>query len=252
MSTTEHTETDTLIAMLDVADALPTAVALRNRSYDLLCLAPGALVADVGCGPGRAVAELTERGTAAVGVDADEHMIATARGRWPEADFRTGDACALPFAEGTLAGYRAEKVFHQLSDAPAAVAEARRVLAPGGHIVLVGQDWDAIAVDADDAELTRAILRARADTLPNPRAARRYRNLLLDGGFIGVTVEAGLGVLTDRLMLPVATGFAEAAHAAGAITREQADTWITEQRRRAESDRFLLAVPMFLAVAARP
>jgi hypothetical protein len=57
------------------------------------------------------------------------------------------------------------------------VAEARRVLCPGGRIVLVGQDWDTIMVDSDDAALTRTIVHARADILSTPRAGRQYRNL---------------------------------------------------------------------------
>ncbi|MFF0745543.1 hypothetical protein ACFYVL_34595 [Streptomyces sp. NPDC004111] len=47
-------------------------------------------------------------------------------------------------------------------------------------------------------------------------------------------------------------GLAEAACSARAITREQADGWIAEQRARAESDRLFLAVPMFVAAATAP
>ncbi|MFE1933404.1 hypothetical protein ACFW95_24200 [Streptomyces sp. NPDC059474] len=53
----------------------------------------------------------------------------------------------------------------------AALAEARRVLVPGGRVVLVGQDWEALVVDADDAALTRTIVHARAGLVPAPRAA---------------------------------------------------------------------------------
>ncbi|WP_433762573.1 hypothetical protein [Nocardia sp. CA-135398] len=53
---------------------------------------------------------------------------------------------------------------------------------PGGRIVLAGQDWDAFVIDSDTPDLTRTIVAARADTITNPRAARRYRNLLLDAG----------------------------------------------------------------------
>lgn len=65
-------------------------------------------------------------------------------------------------------------------------------------------------------------MQARADLLPSPRAARRYRNLLLGAGFTDVTVEIYTGMFTDTTMLPVLTGIAEAAHAAGAVTRDQA------------------------------
>ncbi|WP_433436570.1 methyltransferase domain-containing protein [Nonomuraea sp. CA-141351] len=249
MSKTNQMES--LIRLLDVADALPGAVALRARSYDLLTLHDGAAVVDVGCGAGRAVDELEERGMKAIGVDVSEEMIAAARHRWPQADFRIGDAFDLPLEDGEVAGYRADKVYHELADAAKALEEAKRVLAPGGRIVLIGQDWDTFIIDSDDPALTRTIVHARADMNPNPRAARRYRNLLLDTGFQDVQVEAHVGVFTDAAMLPMLTGIAEGARVAGAITPEQETAWVTEQTERARSGRMFLALPIFVASASR-
>jgi ubiquinone/menaquinone biosynthesis C-methylase UbiE len=244
--------TNDLIALLDAADRLPAARDLRARSYAVLNAGPGARAVDVGCGAGRAVAELTGQGVRAVGVDPDERMIAVARGRWPEADFRIADAYRLPLADASVAGYRADKVFHELAEPERALAEARRVLAAGGRITLVGQDWDTIVVDSDDPALTRAIVHARADLTTAPRAARRYRALLLDAGFDDVTVEVHTGVFTGPAMTPLLTGLAEGARSAGAVTRAQADGWLAEQRARAEADRLFLALPMFLAAATAP
>ena len=243
--------TETLIRMLDAADALPGAADLRARTYDLLRLDPGQPVADIGCGSGRAVAELAERGAAAVGIDPDPGMLEAARQRWPQLDFQAGTAEALPLADGAVAGYRADKVFHDVGDLPTAFAEARRVLAAGGRIVLAGQDWDTVVIDSDDPALTRAIVRARADLVTHPRAARAYRNLLLDHGFSDVSVEVPVAVFTDAAMLPVATGLAEAACAAGAIDRERADGWIAEQADRARVGRLFVAIPLFVAAATR-
>lgn len=65
-------------------------------------------------------------------------------------------------------GSRADKGFHALQEPWRAGAEARRVLRPGARIALVGQDWDAIMVDSDEAALTRTIVHARADLLCTP------------------------------------------------------------------------------------
>ncbi|MGP4113187.1 methyltransferase domain-containing protein [Streptomyces sp. 4N509B] len=246
----EHRDTQALLAVLDAADQIPSTTRLRARSYELLSLVPGSTVVDVGCGAGRAVAELAERGVHAVGVDPDPWMLTAARERWSAAEFREAGAEDLPFADGSVRGYRADKVFHVLREPARAVAEARRVLAPGGRIVLVGQDWDAIMVDSDDAELTRTIVYARADLLGTPRAGRQYRNLLLDGGFDDITVEAHTHVFTDPAMLSLLTRLAEPACASGAVGREQADAWLAEQHRRAEAGRFLVAVPFFVAAAS--
>ncbi|GAA0939996.1 methyltransferase domain-containing protein [Virgisporangium aurantiacum] len=260
MSTTTSTpdptpgtpDSEAMIGLLDIADALPGAAALRQRSYDLLALSAGSAVVDVGCGTGRAVAELAERGMRPVGVDVDEQIIDLARQRWPGTDLRIGDAYHLPFPDASFTGYRADKVFHGLADPGRALAEAHRVLVPGGRIVLIGQDWDSFIIDADDIALTRTILHARADTIPSPWAGRRYRNLLRAAGFQDATVEVQTAVFTDATMLTVLLGVARAAQGAGAITATQADGWIAEQTDRADNGTLFLAIPLFVAAAHRP
>ncbi|MGW5563054.1 methyltransferase domain-containing protein [Streptomyces tendae] len=245
----DHRDTEALLAVLDSADRMPGAARLRARSYELLSLVPDSTVVDVGCGAGRAVAELAERGVHAVGVDPGPGMLAAARERWPRAEFHQAGAEDLPFPDGSLHGYRADKVFHVLREPARAVTEARRVLRPGGRIVLLGQDWDAIMIDSEDPVLTRTIVQARADLLNTPRAGRQYRGLLLAGGFEDVAVEAHTSVFTDSAMLSLLVRLAESACAGGAVDRDRADEWLAEQRRRAEAGRFLVAIPFFVASA---
>jgi ubiquinone/menaquinone biosynthesis C-methylase UbiE len=246
-----YTDSTTLIRALDAAESLPGAVALRERGYDLLRPGAGDTVIDVGCGTGRAVAELAERGARALGVDLDPEMLAAARARFSGIDVRSADATDLPLGDGEAQGYRADKVFHILPEPDKALAEARRVLAPGGRIVLVGQDWDTMVVDSALGELTRRIVVARADTIPHPRIARGYRNLLLDGGFRDVTFEVHTAVFTGASTLPLLAKHADVARQTGAITGEEAEAWTGEQARRAEGGRLMLAIPMFLAAGVR-
>ena len=247
----DRTDSATLIRTLDVAESMPGAVALRERGYELLGLKPDATVIDVGCGTGRAVAELAERGARAIGVDLDPAMLTAARQRFPGADIRAADATTLPLADGEAQGFRADKVLHILPEPDAALAEARRVLAPGGRIVLVGQDWDTLVVDSGLGELTRRIITARADTIPHPRIARAYRNLLLDSGFTDVTLEVHTAIFTDASTRLLLANHATAVRDTGAITAAEAEQWIVEQDRRAATGRLMLAVPMFLAAGTR-
>ncbi|WP_062214767.1 methyltransferase domain-containing protein [Streptomyces sp. NBRC 109706] len=240
---------DQLAARMDLADRLPGAEELRTASYQTLTTAPAPVV-DVGCGAGRAVAELIERGVPAIGIDPDPTMIALAKDRWPTADFRIADAYALPLADASVAGYRADKVFHELAEPERALAEARRVLVPGGQMVLVGQDWDGMLIDSDRPDLTRALVHARADRITRPRAARGYRGLLLEAGFAEVSLTVHTHVLTGPTALPLLlslTGGAEETFGAAEVAN-----WVAEQRLRAQLDRLLLTVPFFLATATAP
>jgi SAM-dependent methyltransferase len=245
------TDTEALIRTLDATETTPEAAALRRRGYELLRVERDATVVDVGCGAGRAVAELAERGARAVGVDLDPGMLAAARARFPGIDVRDADAGALPLGDGEARGYRADKVFHMLPEPAAALAECRRVLAPGGRVVLVGQDWDTIVIDSADGGLTRRIVAARADTIPHPRIARGYRNLLLDAGFHDVELEVHTAILTDAPAPQLLAGHARAARETGAISDAEADAWLAEQAGRADAGRLLVAIPMFVAAGTR-
>ncbi|MEV7548769.1 methyltransferase domain-containing protein [Amycolatopsis sp. NPDC089917] len=206
-----------MVQRLDAADVLPGAAELRARTYELLRLEPGSAVLDVGCGAGLAVAELSSRGFRAVGVDLSAEMVEEARRRSPEAEFRVGDACALP-VDGGFAGYRADKVFHELAGPERALAEARRILAPGGRIVLSGHDWEALIIDSSHPALTREIVRARASEVTAPRIARGFRRLLEENGFREVSMEGVVGFFGgDRLV----RGLAEAAVRVGAVSAEE-------------------------------
>ena len=96
----------------------------------------GGRVLDVGCGTGRLAAELGQRGARVWGVDPSPEMLAVARAKAPSgAGFKRGRAERLPFRDGWF-----DRVVYALAvhlvDRTAAFAEARRVLAPGGLVVV--------------------------------------------------------------------------------------------------------------------
>ncbi len=223
-----------VIALLDEIEKHPDAVRVRERTYELLGAA--AEIVDVGCGGGRAVHEL---GARAVGVDHDPATVAIARARYPGSRFHVADAHALPFPDASLDGYRAERVIHVL-DAPRALAEARRVLRPGGRLVLAGHDWDLFAVDSSLPEVTRRVVHARADQIADPRAARRAHHLLREAGFADVATEVFGTVVTGPEGLPVVLNLAKDQEG------EEIAAWRDDQRRRAAEGRLFLAVPVFV------
>ncbi|WP_037973377.1 class I SAM-dependent methyltransferase [Streptomyces sp. NRRL WC-3742] len=104
-------------------------------------------VADLGCGPGRVTAYLARLGVrGAYGVDVSGGMVATARRLHPELRFVQGDMAALDEPDGALGGILAwYSVHHTPADElPALLAEFRRVLAPGGHLLLGGHVGEGV------------------------------------------------------------------------------------------------------------
>lgn len=97
-------------------------------------IAPGYSVLDVACGPGFVAAAAAERGAVVRGLDFSEAMLEVARGRFPGLTFDQGDAEALPYADGSFNTVMSNFGIHHAPNPAAALAEARRVLRPGGRL----------------------------------------------------------------------------------------------------------------------
>lgn len=96
-------------------------------------------VLDVGCGTGRLIGALAERGVDATGVDISPEMLAVARRKLPRSTFAEARAEQLPFPEAAFGRVVFRLVVH-LIDRAAAFAEAYRVVAPGGTVAIVTFD----------------------------------------------------------------------------------------------------------------
>lgn len=120
----------------------------------------GTRVLDVGCGTGELLEHLQDEGALASGVDPAPRMVELARARAVGADVRLGDFERLPFGDDTFDALLAVNAFQFAADHDDALAEAARVLAPGGVVGLAGwaergrNDLDAInaALAAADGE----------------------------------------------------------------------------------------------------
>src|SRR5438093_10274963 len=103
---------------------------------DAAAVGPGTRVLDAGCGAGGASVLAARRGAAVNGLDAAEALLAIARERVPDGDFRAGDLKALPYADASFDAIIASDVLPYVADPLAALRELRRVCAPRGRVVL--------------------------------------------------------------------------------------------------------------------
>lgn len=141
--------------------ALRPVVAAAMVRLALEAAPPGRPLLDPCCGAGTIVAEALDAGRAAVGADVSREAVSAAAANLrPGTPLLIADARALPFAAGSFGAVVSNLPFgqqHRLAEpAPAwlrrVLAELRRVIAPGGSIVVL---------HPDDAGFERAAVRGR-------------------------------------------------------------------------------------------
>ena len=147
---------------------------------------------DLGCGPGAVAARIRQRrpNLEVVGLDHDAGLLALARARLTPL---RADAAVLPFAAQSFDAVHARLVLRHLPRAAAALAEIRRVLRPGGRLIVVDSDDGSLVLHPQPEELARA-LTAKHQTArrrgADPFIGRRLVELVDAAGFSALTVRA--------------------------------------------------------------
>jgi ubiquinone/menaquinone biosynthesis C-methylase UbiE len=110
----------------------------RPASLALLGDVAGHRVLDAGCGGGSHAAEMVRRGAAVTGLDKSAGLLAIARQRLDDAvPLHQADLGEpLPFPSASFDAVLASLVMHYLQDWGPTLAEFRRVLMPGGRLVI--------------------------------------------------------------------------------------------------------------------
>jgi SAM-dependent methyltransferase len=131
---------------------------------DELALGPGRVVADVAAGTGKLTRLLAASGVSAVAVEPVAGMAAVLRGAVPGVPVARGLAERLPLRAGSVDAVVVAEAFHWF-DTGAALAEARRVLRPGGGLALL---WNQAGAEPAPWQVELGVLLAglRDPSLP--------------------------------------------------------------------------------------
>jgi SAM-dependent methyltransferase len=108
----------------------------------------GRKVLDVGCGNGFVLSHFARAGAIVTGIDLTEVAVRLSRQRFEQAglqgEFLTGNAEDLPFQDSTFACVTSMGVLHHTPNTEKAIGDLRRVLKPGGRIVLMFYHRDSL------------------------------------------------------------------------------------------------------------
>ncbi|MFF2808695.1 class I SAM-dependent DNA methyltransferase [Streptomyces sp. NPDC058000] len=139
-------------------DGLPLDRAVLAAFAEIVRAAGSGPVAELGCGPGRTTAHLRDLGLDVFGLDLSPVMIDLARGTYPDLRFEVGSMDALDMADGQLQGIVSwYSVIHTPpQDVPPYFAEFRRVLAPGGTLLLAFFESEGEPTTAFDHKVATA------------------------------------------------------------------------------------------------
>lgn len=155
---------------------------------------------DVACGSGLAVELAAARGASCAGIDASQRLVAVARDRTPGADLRVGDMHAMPWPDDS---FDVVTSFRGIwGTTPDALAEVRRVLAPGGRLGLTV--WGHIKASTGSWALKPFTLATQA------KVANQAAMVALGRPGAGEQLLEGFGFVdVDRVDIPFAWEFSD-------------------------------------------
>jgi ArsR family transcriptional regulator len=159
---------------------------------------PVGRLVDIGTGTGRMIELFAPAADQALGIDRSPEMLRLARAKLAEAglasaELRQGDMYALPLASGAADTVIVHQVLHYAQNPAAALAEAARLLAPGGRLLVVDfAPHEREELRSSDAHVRlgfadEAILRHFEEAGLDGRVVEH-----LEGGELTVTIWLGL------------------------------------------------------------
>jgi len=108
----------------------------RSETVEALAPQAGEVILDLAAGTGTSSFPIARSGATVVSADLTEAMVALGKRRRPRHPFVVGDALKLPFGDGVFDAATISFGLRNVADTPAALAELKRVVRPGGALVI--------------------------------------------------------------------------------------------------------------------
>jgi len=155
---------------------------------DLVHAGPDVAILEVGCGGGTALELAAERGAPVAAIAAAPAFVEIVRRRVPTGDVRVGDLQFLPWEDEAFDVVMGFNAFQYAADVRAALAEAQRVLRPGGAIAMLV--WGPL----EECEIASHLIALRPLMPPPPPDAPGPFALSQPGALRALVAGAGFDV----------------------------------------------------------
>lgn len=239
----------------------PDVIEQRRMVRIALALRPGDRVLDVGVGPGLLAAEMAaEVGPQGrvCGIDVSASMLAIAATRanvpgGPVIELEQASANRLPYGAESFDVVVSTQVLEYVDDVLGALVEMRRVVRPGGRVVLLDTDWGSIVWRSGDDDRMARVLTAFEEHLADPHLPRSLGDLLGKAGFtptqllVVPILNAGYGERTFSAgLMDIVAGFVVGR---AGITQDDVQAWADDLRSLGDGYFFSLNRYLFVASA---
>jgi len=177
---------------------------IERAIADLLAGRPLGALLDIGTGTGRMLELFAPQAQSAIGIDRSSEMLRLARVRLEEAGIsgaalRQGDMYALPLVDSSADSIILHQVLHYAQQPGAAISEAARVLASGGHLLVIDfAQHDHSELKEQDAHLRLGFADDAMRGWFNSAGLRLDRTVRLEGGPLTVILWRGVKLNTPQ------------------------------------------------------
>ena len=239
----------------------PDIVAQREDTLRRLALAPGEAVLDIGSGPGylcESMAQQVGPAGRVRGIDISPQMIArsAARSTHDNVSYVVADAIDLPADDGSFDVVVSTQVAEYVEDVDAFCVEAFRALRPGGRLLVIATDWDAIAWHTGDRDRMAKVMEAFEAHCADPRLPRTLLPRLKAAGFVDTSIDTFPLISTEFVPGTYAYGIAalirEYTVGRNGVTRDEADAWYAELEQLSASGDYYFASGRVIFESKKP